>query len=95
MGQSCTPDYIETGDLYETEESPTGPESLPQHNLFSKKLHSSPPLNSYGQTKEPPLDVHLSPQEEEEAPLNPNIPTCIAPAPVQRPLACYLDSQEA
>ena len=32
-------------------ESPTGPESLPPHNLFSKKLHSTPTLNPYGQTK--------------------------------------------
>jgi len=63
------------------EESPTVPESLPMVKQ-----------------KEPPLDVHLShlsPQEEEEAPSNPNTPTCTMPAPVQRPLLCYLDSQEA
>ena len=37
-----------------------------------------------GKQKELPLDVHLSPQEEEEAPLDPNIPICTATTSVQK-----------
>ena len=80
------------------EESPTGPESLPEHNLFSKNSTPALPSTPTVKQKESPLDVHLShlsPQEEEEAPPNPNTPTCTMSAPVQRPLLCYLDSQEA